>query len=124
MVASTFQKRGLLRDFKRQADAKSITLLEALLLILSAPVVTVQKGRILISASSGEVTASFSTSIGLSQAQLMDVVSELIDRYEQAKADLISEGNATPTDAQIYARELDDLRAIKGYTSNFLWLTK
>lgn len=121
-MATTLQKRGFLRDFKREAAAKNKPLNTALQEILHCPTLSVQRGRILLNASSGDVTAGYSQSVGLNQAEVLETVAELLDLYDDVVAKLTTEGPVT--DELAYQAMMAALRPIKGYTDNFVFLIK
>lgn len=124
-VLDADQKKGLLRVFKVWAKTRyQSSLYAALHQILIDPAISVTRGVIRVSAGSGEVSASYSTNVGINQADFLGIVSKMIDDYEAAKQALIDDGVEDPDDDQIYERELSGIRAVKGYTTNFMYITK
>lgn len=127
MEVSTFIKRGFLRAAKLQAVRAQQSLSEYLLSILEGRLVcVVDGGRVRISGSTGDVSSGWTVAFGAelsAPSQVLKLVSELLDRYDAAEAKLEAAGSDL-NDQATYQQMLDDLVAIKGYTSNWGWLTK
>lgn len=74
-------------------------------------------GQSILSTSADAQTTQFaapSLATGLGPQGMAYLVQELIDRYDEARSELIAEGTVAPSDAQIYGRMKDCLvRAVE-----------
>ena len=84
-----------------------------------------KSGRVLIATSAAGHSSTFKIPMpgdAVSQDEFFGFSQELLETFDTAKAVLISEGNATPTDAQILARMLvaDNMQAITRYQTDYV----
>ena len=106
-------KRGSLRTLYRACAASAVTLGNALDAFQDAGFAAVQSGRIVVMSSSAGRTVNFAPPQvwqTLSQEEVFCLSEELQAVYTDAKANLTAQGNATPTDDQVFAGMMADDR--------------
>lgn len=116
-IGSRF-KRAYLRRLYR---AVTTTLEDKLNAELDTLVAAAERGKVIASTSARGTSVAFSVP-GLGnprQGEMVELIEELLTLHDDAEADLISGGYATPTDAQIYAEMLFRLQPVKSFTNTF-----
>lgn len=78
-----------------------------------------QRGRVLVSTSGNGHSSTYEIPKDLSATDVVGMISQLIDRYEEAKAKLIEDGTASPTDTQIFDEMMAKLHPIRSVASDF-----
>lgn len=78
-----------------------------------------QKGKVLIATSGNGHSSTFQIPSDFTPSDAADLVSEILDRYDESKVKLIADGNATPTDEQIFGEIMDKLHAVKSLGNDF-----
>lgn len=84
----------------------------------------VGSGAIKSTAANGQHTQFDDSGASPSASDVLSAWNYLVERFDAAKATLISSGIAAPTDMQVEAQMETDLRPIAGYTNNFMYLSK
>lgn len=122
MLWSTYEKRGFLRSVRKQAAAANLPLEDALLALLEGRYTSVSQGRVLISMSNEAGSSGWIAPSKKSQSDVLALVSELMDLRDQVEANL----GDTFNEEQLFQGMLAHPRliAIKGYTSNFMYMAK
>jgi hypothetical protein len=88
--------------------------------VMSGRVTEVTPGRFIAATSQGGTSVSFDFR-GITPMEMADLCAELLTMYEQG----VTNGLAiTPNESVVYAYMLDQLRPVKGYTGNFMYLAK
>ncbi len=116
-IGSRF-KRAYLRRLYR---AVTTTLEDKLNAELDTLVAAAERGKVIASTSARGTSVAFSVP-GLGnprQGEMVELIEELLTLHDDAEADLISGGYATPSDAQIYAEMLFRLQPVKSFTNTF-----
>lgn len=103
--------KAFARAFNRDAQACKKPIADYLLDRLTRRVATVEEGRLLTSLTNGEQGSSNWTPTGeLAQSRVLEIISDLLDRYDKAKTDLVTDGlQGTPQPDQIFTRMLQDI---------------
>lgn len=119
-------KRGFLRSLYRAATSATpaVTLINALNAFQDAQFPLVKSGRLIVSTSGNAHGTSFKipdSMFQLTQDQVFALSEEFIQTYTDAKANLILNGNATPTDDDIFAAMIaaDNLQTIREYQNDY-----
>lgn len=121
-TTSTDWKRLFLREAAWSAPENGISLYETLKTAARAQLSTTATGKILVGTAGNGHSLTFnlpSNSGALTPETVAGTCEDLLTRYELASAYLISTDIPTPTDAQILAQMMDQLVAIRSYTTNF-----
>lgn len=117
---STPFARQFLRTLAEGAETSSITLLAALKAAGSGQITSAGYGRYVIqSSANGHSTAWAVNAPDSSPGEVLEMISELRDRYEEAYSALVTAGEADPADEDILAEMLDKLRPIRRIASDF-----
>jgi hypothetical protein len=90
--------------------------------MLFARVNDTKEGKVLVGGSMGGKSVSYSipSVIGtLSQGELTQMLSDLIDLYESVNTLLISSGILIPSDAEIFAEMLNRLKPVTSFQKSF-----
>lgn len=117
---STPFARQFLRTLAEGAETSSITLLDALKTAASGKVTSAGDGRYVIqSTANGHSTQWNIHDTDASPGEILEMISELRDRYEEAYNALIAAGESDPADSDILAEMLDKLRPIRRVASDF-----
>jgi hypothetical protein len=75
-------------------------------------------GQVVATSANGR-SVQFGNLGGASPTDFAESAGDLRDLYVQSRADLVTSGIASPTDAQIFTEMMDRLRAIKVATTDF-----
>ena len=121
MTWNTFEKRGFLRVIKAQAANSNLSLEAALLGILQGRFTNVRDGRVLISFSNEAGSSGWQPPGGKNQADVLSLVSELMDRRDDAIEAL---GGGDLNDEQVFQQMMTSLRAVKGYVFDPMYMAK
>ncbi len=105
---STDLNRLFIRQLLWTSEEGGQTLLDALKDLAKAALKKTQNGKALVATSGNGHSATYEVSKDFSPTDAAELASELLDRYDEAKAALIAAGTASPTDAQINAEMLDN----------------
>lgn len=105
---STDLKRLFIRQLLWTAEESGGTLIDALKDLAKAALRKTKNGKILVSTSGNGHVSNWEVSQDFTPTDAAELASELLDRYDEAKAALIAAGTASPTDAQINAEMLDN----------------
>lgn len=116
---STSVKRAFVRYLLRLAVTNSATLLATIEAASDARVVNAGGGKVLSMNQGNGHEVRFSFPEGFNTTDSLELLSEIQDRYEEAKAALIDGGNATPTDSQVGADMLDKLRPVRSIAKDY-----
>ena len=116
---STAVKRAFVRYLLRLAVTNSATLLATIEAASDARVVNTGSGKVLTSNSGNGHTVSFSFPTDFNPTYSLELLSEIQDRYEEAKDALIAAGTAAPTDSQIGVEILDKLRPVRSVAHDY-----
>jgi len=122
MLWSTFEKRGFLRSVRSQAVKLKLPIEGALLGVLEGRYISVVAGRINVSFSDGSTASGYVAPSGKSQSNVMELASELMDLRDEVEASLPGDTNDDAIFAGMMAHPR--MRAIKGYTTNFMYMAK
>lgn len=116
-IGSRF-KRAYLRRLYR---AVTTTLEDKLNAELDALVAAAERGKVIASTSARGTAVAFSVpGMGApKQGDMVELIEELLTLHDDAEADLVTAGYATPTDAQIYAEMLFWLQPVTSFTNTF-----
>ena len=122
MQATTPFKRSWLRAKYAAAVAASSTLL-AYLNTLNGSAVTASGsagGSISsVSANGRTTTLAAASQFTLAGQDIAELCGEMLDLYDSSRAALVAAGDASPTDAEIYAQMLSDLHPAYQYSPDF-----
>ena len=123
-MLNTHEARGFLRGLYRAAADQGLSLEEALYAALDARFLNVSGGSLVIATAANGHSVQFAApgdADSLSPKHILGFVSRLIDIYDQAVTALAAAGTASPTDAQILAQMLTDVRllSIRSFTPDF-----
>lgn len=103
VLVSTPTKRLFLRVVKADAAARNLSLDSVLLEYATAQVKATKGGVVVLSTSTNGQSFTFAPpGEGLDPEAFTEMVSDLLDRYDTAKATLADGGNSTPSLDQIY----------------------
>jgi hypothetical protein len=121
---STLYKRAFLRKLYNSSAETGESLQDVLQAasdgsIQSTPAGVPTSGKVLTGSAANGHSYSWSVDPKMDPVTVTELVEELFERYESAKAKLIECGNATPTDAQIYAEMVDKLNAVDSVANDF-----
>lgn len=116
---STPVKRGFVRRLLRRSVENAETLLATLESAEDARVDRVEGGKVLIATAGNGHSASYSIPEDFTTTDALELISDIRDRYEEAKAALIEDGTANPTDQQIHDEILDKLQRVDQYAGDF-----
>jgi hypothetical protein len=122
VAASTAYKRLFLRGIKWDAGSNAGALLAALTTAARGSIQQTRQGRAIIGTSAAGRSVSFllpSSGQGVTQTDIAELISELLDLYESSNTALVSAGIATPTTDQIYTEMLSRLVAVTEFTTDY-----
>lgn len=120
MLPATRIRKSFLRNRYRYAVDNSQTLLQTLEDLEDAQYDAVSDGLVLVSTSGNAHESRYRFPSGFDSGDIMELISDLIDRYEEAEAKLIADDEiSSPTDAQIYTEMLARMKPIRDYQSDF-----
>lgn len=122
MLWSTYEKRGFLRSVRSQAKAANLPIDGALLALLEGRYLTVTQGRVLISISNETGSHGWVSPGGKTQSDVLSLASELMDLRDQVAAGLGDSFNEDDLFTAMLAHPR--MTAIKGYASNFMYMSK
>lgn len=77
------------------------------------------KGKVLIATSGNGHASTFQIPPDFTPSDAADLVSEILDRYDEARAKLVADGQSSPTDQQICDEIMDKLLAIRSSGNDF-----
>lgn len=117
-VATTF-KRLFLRNLLWSAQDSGKSLYDVLKTAAQARLSETERGKFLVSTAANGHSAEWEVPRDLSPQSIVELLSQLLDRYDEAKAYLIAEGTASPTDQQIHDEMLEKLKAVRSYRHDF-----
>jgi hypothetical protein len=101
-LPATRVRRAFLRSLLDSAQETGGTLLDALKCASKARVSAGSGGRVLVGHSSNGHQNEWEVQSDLTQVDAIEMVEDLRTRYDEARAYLIAEGTASPTDTQIF----------------------
>lgn len=110
MAASTDYKRLFIRLALIGATAAGLPLLDFLTAQASASFTQTSTGKFVSSTMAANRKVDFIVpppGRGVTAYEISELVSQILDLYDQSKAALVSSGISAPADAQIYAEMLD-----------------
>ena len=116
---TTSYKRMLLRYLLRFAQQEGETLCDVLNDAGQARIEETQKGKILVSVAGNGHSTSWQVPQDFTPQDAAGLVSELLDRYDEAVAKLAADGNSSPTDQQVATEVLDKLRPVRSVACDF-----
>ncbi len=122
MQVDTPLKRSYLRRVYRLIPGTYATLTAALNALNDAAVVSsVTAGGTVLEVSANGRTTKLAApgEFGLSGSDVAELIGDLLDRYDQARADLIAAGTASPSDTAIYTQMLANLVLVLSSTPQF-----
>ena len=120
-VLTAHESRGFLRGLYRAAAGQGLSLSDALYSALDSRYATIKNGALVVSSSTNGHSFTVAAPESFSALSLVGYISRLIDILEQANTALVAAGTATPTDAELLAQMLTDvrLRSIRCSTPDF-----
>lgn len=113
MAASSDIKRLFLRGIYATATAGEQSLSEVLNSLALGSYKANSAGKFISSSAASNRKVEFivpPAGRGLTPSEIGEVLSQLLDLYDEAKAALVSVPIATPTDAQIFAEMMDRMK--------------
>jgi hypothetical protein len=119
VAARAILKQAKLRQLYRVAAASAATLLDTLNSALDTATARIEGGRAMTGEAGNGFSATFQILKDFTPEQSVEVVAELLNVYDEATAELVSDGTASPTDAQILARMLILLRPLTEVGSDY-----
>jgi hypothetical protein len=122
VAVSTDYKRLFLRGLYRSALRAPCTLVAMLNGLVDGSYKSTNGGRTIISTAASGRKVDFETppaGRGITQLDVAETVSQLMDLYEESHDALVSAGVTSPTDSQIYDEMLDRLIARRSVRSDF-----
>ena len=122
MQVTTAFKRSWLRRIYRLVPATHATLTIALNSANDAAmaVAGASSGSVLSASANGRSTTLASPSAySISSQDIAELCGDMLDRYDSARAALVTAGDSSPTDAEIYAQMLAELHAAFQSTPDF-----
>ena len=109
MAATTAFRRLFLRGLYAEATRLSLGFEAALTAAVGVNYAATKTGKVIIATGAAGRTVQFQipSSGGLTPVEIGELVSDLFDLFDTCQAALISAGNTSPTDAQIF----DEMKA-------------
>lgn len=119
MVITTSAKRGWL-NWCSETDTGA-NLLSALKAQRNARATELKTGQVIAGSAANNHSVSFSNveNAGTSPADMFAMWQELVDLFTASKADLITAGDPTPTDAEVLAEMLYRLSEVRSYETTY-----
>jgi hypothetical protein len=117
-VATTF-KRLFVRIALKSAQEAGDTLLSVLMASAQSRIDATQSGKVLVASSVNGHSHTWQIPSDFSPQDAAEMVSEILDRYDEAKAKLVADGTTSPTDQQIYDELMDKLQPVKSISPDF-----
>ncbi len=117
-VATSF-KRLFLRSLLWASQESGETLLQTLKSAAKARLEGTQKGKVLIATSGNGHASTFQIPADFTTTDATELISELFDRYDEAKSKLIADGNSTPSDEQLVEEIMDKLQPVRSIANDF-----
>jgi hypothetical protein len=121
-VLTTDYKRLFVQGLKWDADQTGATLYNTLEVAARARLTQTSAGRSLIGTSANGHSVTYQlpqAGQGITQTAAAELCGEILRRYDEAKAALIADGTAEPTDDQIFRQLMSQLIAGYSSTTNF-----
>ena len=118
-VVSTLVLKLWLRVIYAAVPATYATLSAGLLAVGTAKINATSSGEIMVTAGNGHSITFSSGESEFTPGNFASGISKLLDDYDSARADLVSSGVTTPTDAQIYAEMMARLVPVRELTKDF-----
>lgn len=116
--------RATLKNVAEDAVTDVIALADALKAFRRGKVETTNEGLVVTSTAGNGRAVTFSIPGNLSPVALTELGDYLEVKYDEARARLIADGIAAPTDAQIKTEMLDKLQPVTRYQSDFTMIAK
>lgn len=117
--ASTLLKQLFVRLVRRHCEETQRPLQDHLLDLAEQRFAETQRGKIVIGTSGNGRATTLQIPEDFTPLDASELVAEVLNRYDEARAALIAAGTASPTDAQICAEILDHLHPVDHYESTF-----
>ena len=118
-MATTSFKRLFVRNLLDTAEETGDRLCDLLKAATKARIKQTESGKVLVATTGNGHQSNWQLTDDFNPTDAVDLVSDIRDRYEEAKAKLIADGDASPTDAEIVTEILDKLRAVRSVASDF-----
>lgn len=115
---STAYKRLFVRYLLHNATGAN-TILSLLQTAMEARIEATETGRVLVTTSGNGHQSGFHVPSDFNATDAADLISEMFDRYYEAKERLQNDGTSSPTDTQIHNEMLRRLRKIDSVTYDF-----
>lgn len=122
LAASVPIKRLFVRVIYTGLAESGLSLSDTLMDLATGSYTETSKGKFITGSSAAGRTVSFQVppaGRGLTQLEVAEIISELLDLYDETRAALVAYGTASPTDAQIYAEMMDRLQQRRVVRSDF-----
>jgi hypothetical protein len=117
---TTSLKRLFVRVLLKNSQDAGDTLYNTLMAAAVARIENTSGGKVLISTAGNGHTNTFEIPSGFTAVDAAELVSELMDRYDEAKSKLINDDDIdNPTDQQIHDEIMDKLRPVRSVTHDF-----
>lgn len=116
---ATSYKRLFVRVALKNAQDAGDKLSNVLIAYGVARIQATSTGKILVATSANGHSHNWQIPSEFNTQDAADLVSEILDRYDEAVAKLIADGTDSPTDQQIYDEIMDKLQAVRSYASDF-----
>ena len=123
MWANANHKYAIVSWLKEQIPGHS-TFRDILLSVLADPSESIKDGRILIGFADVGTSSTYNGLVGASQAQILELFGYLLRLYDQIALSL-TDPSAAPNDDDVVTAMLTYIdQTPRGYTTNWMWLTK
>lgn len=116
---TTHFKRLFVRNLLWTAQADATTILALLQTLADARIEGAQKGKVLVGTAGNGHQSTFQIPSDFTPSDAIDLVSEILDRYDEARTKLIADGTASPTDTQIHDEIMAKLRPVRSIARDY-----
>lgn len=118
-AAATGFKRAFVRQLLVTALADSTTLLALLKTTIATRLTAVEGGKVVVGTGANRHQVAWQMPDNFGPVDAVEMVEEIWTRYEEAKAKLIDDGTASPTDTQIHDEMLLKLQPIRTVVGDY-----
>lgn len=109
-----------MRHLYKYAQDNSVSLLAAIEAAAEGHVARVEHGKVLVAVAGNGHSSQWALPEDFGPIDAVEMISELNDRYDEALAWLIAEGDATPTDGEIRDEMMKVLRPVHSVAADFV----
>ena len=118
-AAATPLKRLFVRLLRRHCADQKVPLQDHLLDLAEQRFAETQRGKIVVGTSGNGRVTTLQIPTDFTPLDATELVAEVLDRYDEARAKLITDGTANPSDDAIAEEILNRLHPVSEYESTF-----